>query len=79
MQNLTSNLIEVEDNWEAVNDWFCNEKLSDGLPIVPPTAERVGRMLGATTRDPQEVIGPIPPKWAPCSIEKIAINAVMAG
>ena len=77
--NLTSNLIEVEDNWEAVNDWFLKEKLSDGLPIVPPTAERVEKMLAATTRDPAEVIGPIPPKWAPCSIEKIAINAVMAG
>src|SRR5258706_13088642 len=76
--NLTSNVIEVEDSWEAVNDWFLKEKLSDGLPIVPPTAERVERMLGGTTRDPAEVIGPIPPKRAPCSIEKIAINAVMA-
>ncbi len=45
MMNLTSNIIEVEDSWEAVNDWFCREKLSDGLPIVPPTAERVERML----------------------------------
>ncbi|MGH7887600.1 MAG: hypothetical protein ACREPG_07025 [Candidatus Binatia bacterium] len=77
--HLASNLIEVEDSWEAVNDWFLKEKLSDGLPIVPPTAERVERMLSATARDPAEVIGPIPPKWAPCSIEKIAINAVMAG
>ena len=77
--NLTSPLIEVEDSWEAANDWFLKEKLSDGLPIVPPTPERVERMLCATKRDPQEVIGPIPPKWAPCSIEKIAINAVMAG
>ncbi|MGZ9214770.1 MAG: hypothetical protein ACXW53_23010, partial [Candidatus Binatia bacterium] len=66
---LTSNLIEVEDNWEAVNDWFLKEKLSDGLPIVPPTVERVEKMLAATTRDAAEVIGPIPPKWAPCSIE----------
>ena len=41
MSNLTSNIIEVEDSLEAVNDWFCSEKLSDGLPIVPPTAERV--------------------------------------
>ena len=36
--NFTSPIIEVEDSWEAVNDWFCREKLSDGLPIVPPTA-----------------------------------------
>jgi hypothetical protein len=38
---LPSNLIEDEDNWEAVTDWFLKEKLSDGLPIVPPTAARV--------------------------------------
>src|SRR2546422_78544 len=79
MKNLTSNIIEVDDSLEAANDWFCREKLSDGLPIVPPTAERVGRMLDGTRRDPEEVIGLIPPKWAPATIEKIAINAVMAG
>ena len=79
MKNLTSNIIEVEDSLEAANDWFCREKLSDGLPIVPPTPERVGRMLDGTRRDPEEVIGLIPPKWAPATIEKIAINAVMAG
>src|SRR5215471_491578 len=48
MSNLTSNIIEVEDSLEAVNDWFCREKLSDGLPIVPPTPERVERMLDGT-------------------------------
>ncbi len=79
MSTFTSPIIEVEDSWEAANDWFCLEKLSDGLPIVPPTPERVERMLTAMTRDPQEVIGHIPPKWAPATIEKIAINAVMAG
>jgi hypothetical protein len=79
MSNLTSNIIEVEDSLEAANDWFCREKLSDGLPIVPPTPERVERMLDGTKRDPQEVIGSIPPKWAPATVEKIAINAVMAG
>jgi hypothetical protein len=62
MSILTSPLIEVEDSWEAVNDWFLKNKLSDGLPIVPPTPERVERMLAGTHRDPQEVIGPIPPK-----------------
>ena len=56
MTHLTSPCIEVEDSWEAVNDWFCQEKLSDGLPIVPPTVERVERMLAASKRDPQEII-----------------------
>ena len=52
---------------------------SDGLPVIPPTPVRVLRMLGGTTRDPQEVVGPIPPNNAPCTVEKVAINAVMAG
>ena len=52
---------------------------SDGLPVVPPTPVRVLRMLRGTTRDPQEVVGAIPPNNAPCTVEKVAINAVMAG
>jgi hypothetical protein len=64
-----------EDEIEAMFDrgW------SDGLPLVPPTEERVLRMLSATSRDPQEVIGLVPSDLAPATVEKIAINAVMAG
>jgi hypothetical protein len=52
---------------------------SDGLPVTPPTDERVVRMLSGTKRDPQEIIGLIPPNLAPCTVEKVAINAVLAG
>lgn len=52
---------------------------SDGLPLVPPTEERVLRMLDGANRDPQEVIGLVPPALAAATVEKIAINAVMAG
>lgn len=52
---------------------------SDGLPVTPPTEARLLRMLAGTRRSPQEVVGLMPPSMAPCSIEKIAINAVMAG
>ena len=52
---------------------------SDGLPVVPPTPERVLRMLAGTTRDPGEVIGKVPPDYGVCTVEKSAINAVMAG
>jgi len=52
---------------------------SDGLPVVPPTEERVLKMLSGTTRSPSEIIGIIPPDNVPCTIEKVAINAVMAG
>jgi hypothetical protein len=64
-----------EDEFEAMYDrgW------SDGFPLVPPTQERVLRMLAGTTRDPQEVVGNCPPDLAPATVEKIAINAVMAG
>ena len=52
---------------------------SDGLPVVPPTDERILRMLGGTERRPDEIVGLIPPNLAPCTVEKVAINAVMAG
>jgi thiol-disulfide isomerase/thioredoxin len=64
-----------EDPFEAMFErgW------SDGLPVVPPTRERVMRMLAGTIRDPGEVIGLAPPNLVPATVEKIAINAVMAG
>jgi hypothetical protein len=52
---------------------------TDGLPVTPPTAVRVVRMLEGTNRAADEVLGLIPPNQAPCSVEKAAINAVMAG
>ena len=52
---------------------------SDGLPVVPPTEERVLSMLAGTTRAPSELVGVIPPDNAPGTVEKVAINAVMAG
>ena len=52
---------------------------TDGLPVIPPTDLRIARMLAGTTRSPQEVIGAIPPNLADCTVEKAAINAVMAG
>jgi hypothetical protein len=52
---------------------------SDGLPLVPPTEERVLRMLDGTSRDPQEVLGLVPPDLTAATVEKIAVNAVMAG
>ena len=76
---LDSPRVEVPDSLEAANEWFEQQRLSDGLPIVPPTEERVLRMLAGTQRSPQEVVAHVPPRWAPASVEKVAINAVMAG
>ena len=68
-------LAELEDDAEG-----CYERgWSDGLPVIPPTRVRVIRMLKGTDRSPGEIIGNIPPDNAPCTIEKVAINAVLAG
>src|SRR5579863_7950094 len=60
-------------------EFMFERGLTDGLPVVPPTPERVLRMLAGTRRDPQEVIATVPPNLAPLTIEKVAANAVMAG
>jgi peroxiredoxin len=58
---------------------YCRETFGDVLPVIPPTVERVERMLAATPREPEEVIGQIPPCYGEATVEKIAANAVMAG
>ncbi len=60
-------------------EFMYDQGFSDGLPTVPPTPERVMRMLTGTRRDPQEVIATVPPNMGDATVEKIAINAVMAG
>lgn len=71
----TVEVTEAEDIMEA-----CYHRgWSDGLPVVPPTPLRVMRMLQGSERDGSEIIGDVPPDRVACSIEKIAINAVMAG
>ena len=59
---------------------FLDEQgVTDGLPVVPPTEARVARMLQGTSRAPGDVVAAVPPNLAPATVEKIAINAVMAG
>ena len=68
-------IAELEDEIEA-----CFERgWTDGLPVVPPTKERVYRMLQGTKRSPDEIIGLIPPNQAACTVFKAAVNAVLAG
>jgi hypothetical protein len=52
---------------------------TDGLPVVPPTKERVQRVLTGTRRAPDELICRVPPAWGRATVERIAINAAMAG
>jgi hypothetical protein len=58
---------------------FCFAQFGDALPVIPPTRDRVNRMLEAAGLDPLEVIARVPPCFGPATTEKIAANAVMAG
>lgn len=75
----TSEQIAMNDDLDNINQLFYRRGWTDGLPIVPPTPERVGKMLQYTDYEPSDVIATIPPKYGEATIEKIAINAVMAG
>ena len=75
---LASRRIALGPEADAVE--ACYERgWTDGMPVVPPTPERVLKILDGTRRRPDETVGPMPPNLVPCTIEKIAINAVMAG
>jgi len=62
-----------------VQRFFYNRGWTDGLPIVPPTRAAVDQMLTGTDLPPQHVVGKMIPRLGKATVEKIAINAVMAG
>jgi hypothetical protein len=76
---LISRRHEVPDDPEAVFEYALAQGWSDGLPLIPPTPERVERMLAATSRDPQSVVARLDPRQGEATVERIAINVVMAG
>jgi hypothetical protein len=76
---LKSGRMVFKDSLEEIEDKLYQDGCTDGLPIVPPTEERVMRMIEHNKLDPQQVIATIPPQNGPATVEKIAINAVMAG
>ncbi len=69
---------EVTDDIDAIEFYF-EQGVTDGLPVVPPTEERVQRMLAATSRAADDVVALVPPNFGEATVEKIAVNAVMAG
>ena len=73
---LTARQVELADLEDEVEVAYARG-WTDGLPVVPPTEERVLRMLAG--RDPSAVVAVVPPDLVPCTVEKVAINAVLAG
>lgn len=77
-QEFSSTSITLDETDDIIEACY-QQGWTDGLPVVPPTPARVKRMLSGTNRNPDELIAPVPPKWGRATVEKIAINAVMAG
>ena len=65
----------MADDLEA---WF-ERGVTDGLPVVPPSRARVDAMLAATRRGRGELVAEVPPNFGRATVEKLAVNAVMAG
>jgi hypothetical protein len=65
--------------FEEVNEHFLRNQWSDGLPIVPPTLEKVEAFLEFTDRPPDEVLGVMHPSLAQATVWNVAVNGVMAG
>ena len=72
-------LIEAPADLDELNQLFIERRWTDGLPIVPPTVERVKRMVDHTGKAPEELIAAIAPSFGAATVETIAINAVLAG
>lgn len=71
-------VLEYDDAWDWMEQAYKNG-WTDGLPVAPPTEERVGAMVAYVKRKPDELLGLIPPMQGKATVEKVAIQAVMAG
>ena len=70
--------MEVKDSLQAI-ELFYERGWTDGLPVIPPTEELVAEMISYSGRDSGEITGAVPPSGGIATVEKVAINAVMAG
>jgi len=76
---LSSEQVEVGDSLETILDFYESRRWTDGLPIVPPTPERVEAMIAGAGRPGADVVAILPPVKGIATVEKLAVNAVMAG
>jgi hypothetical protein len=64
---------------DEVYEHFQKSFWADGMPVIPPTLDRVERFLKFTDRAPDEVLGPCPPANRLATVWNVAVNGVMAG
>ena len=71
--------VAFKGNIQEVNQFYYRKGWTDGLPIIPPTEEAVAEMMTGTDLPPDHIVATIIPRKGKATIEKIAVNAVMAG
>ena len=71
--------VEAPDDPVEFMAWATAQGWGDGLPLIPPTPERVARFTAAASRPGDSVLLEVPPANAWCTVEKLAVNACMAG
>src|SRR5512145_3099376 len=76
---LLSELASVADDAERLLDYVETQGWGDGLPVLPPTEARVQAMLEATPLPPAHVVAVVEPRRGEATVEKVAVNAVLAG
>jgi len=67
-----------QEEFDVVEHYF-EQEVADGLPVVPPTESKMAHMLAATKKAADDVIALVPPNFGEATVEKIAVNSVMAG
>jgi len=75
----TPGSVVFRGTFDEVQQHFLDERWSDGLPVIPPTPERVARFLRYTSRDPEEVLGVLHHDMREATVHSVAVNGVMAG
>ncbi|WP_321211410.1 hypothetical protein [Methanothermobacter sp. DP] len=71
--------VMVDPDPDRISLEFYEKRMTDGLPIIPPTEARVRKFYRYTPRKPEDVIATLPPRMGIATVEKVAVNAVMAG
>lgn len=77
--NIPDDAIVFKGSLAEVNHLFAENGWTDGLPIIPPTKQRVDEFLKFTDMDPDEVIASLPVAYRNVTVRKVAINGVMSG
>lgn len=78
MKGQRAKVYDIPNAWEWLELAYQN-KWTDGLVVAPPTQDKVEEVLQYLGQDPAQVVGIVPPRQGIATIEKIAINSVMAG